>query len=63
MKNEKEILKKFESFKKEYSWINKCKEEGSLGQKVGCMARESREKTIERLKNQIEILNINRFCV
>ena len=56
MKSEKDVSKKLESLKKEYSWITKCREEGGLGQKAGCMARESREKTVERLKSQIEIL-------
>ena len=56
MRSEKEILKKLESLRKEHDWISKCREEGGLGQKVGCIVRESREKTLERLKNQIEIL-------
>lgn len=56
MRSEKEILKKLESIQKEYSWLNKCRHESGMGQKLGCMVRESRDKTIAKLKSQIEIL-------
>ena len=56
MKSKKEVTKKLESLTKEYDWINKCRQENGLGQKVGCMLRESQEKIKERLRGQIEIL-------
>jgi hypothetical protein len=56
MKSEKEVLKRLQNLRKEYDWVSRCREEKGLGQKVGCVVRESRSKIIERLKNQIETL-------
>lgn len=56
MRSEKEILKKIEEIRKEYDWMSRCQQEGGMGKRVGCMMKESRDKAMEKLKNQIEIL-------
>ncbi len=56
MKSQTEIIKKINELKKEHDWMSKCRNNEGIGNKVGCIIRESRNKNLDKLDAQIRIL-------